>query len=177
MLAARNNTSPEERAACDARIVEQVHKLSAYQAAELIFAYMPTGSEVDICPLVEKAWDEGKQVAFPRCKAQGQLSWHCVESFDQLQEGAYHILEPTPELPTMSPHDGVALCLVPGVAFDVAGFRIGYGGGYYDRFLYDFPGTSVGIVRDAQLVKWLDCVEAHDRAVDIVCCERRAILV
>ena len=175
VLAERNKMSQAERVACDARIFEQVTKLSAYQAANLLLAYMPTGSEVDVRPIIEDAWKQKHIVALPRCVAKGQLAWHKVESFDELEEGAYHILEPLPESPTIDPHAYTALCLVPGAAFDIAGFRIGYGGGYYDRFLYDFSGTSVGVVREAQLVDSIDCVEAHDRAVDFVCCESRTI--
>ena len=176
--AARDAVPEKARREADAVIAQRVTELSAWNAAEVVLSYLPFGSEVDVLPVIEAAQAAGKRVALPRVTAGSlELAWHEVRDLSTLERGAYGILEPADDAatkvnPLATPS---ALCIVPGLLFDTAGFRLGYGGGYYDYLLYDFPGTSAGVARSSQVVPWLDCVEAHDRPVDFVVCEDRVI--
>lgn len=178
LKAERDATPATERAAADAAIAERLMGLSAWDAAEVVLCYLSFGSEVETRPVIEAAWAAGKRVALPRC-VPGSLAmrWHEVRDLASLERGEHGVLEPADDPATLvDPYaTPSALCVVPGLGFDRAGFRVGYGGGYYDFFLYDFPGTSAGVVRSAQLLDWIGCVEAHDRAVDLVVCEDRVI--
>ena len=76
------------------------------------------------------------------------MKYHIVTSLDQLSPDSYGIKEPSEELPVYDPENdtGSAICFVPGLVYDKAGYRVGYGKGFYDRFLSSFKGSSVGVV-------------------------------
>ena len=98
----------------------------------------------------------GKTVGLPRCGADSQMEFYRVQSHADLAKGAYNIPEPSDSCPLLgrdelSEMTRKVVCLVPGVAFDRNGYRMGYGGGYYDRYLADFQGIRVGITYAALL--------------------------
>ena len=132
----------------------------------MVFAYHSVGREVATAAILSAAQRLGKQVALPRCEKPGEMTFYLVKGEQDLTAGKYGIPEP-------AAHCAVAvatersLCLVPGLAFDRRGYRIGYGGGYYDRFLASFPGASVGLVRQSFLCADLP-KEPFDQAVDAV---------
>lgn len=166
------------RAACDAVICERVLQTAAFRAADAVLTYVAIGSEVETRGVIAAALAAGKAVALPRCEPgeRGRMTWHRVGGLDGLVPGAHGILEPAGDPGTVARADAFAapLALVPGLAFDRAGFRLGYGGGYYDRFLAGFGGVSIGLVRSSQLfddLRGLGLVERHDRAVDAVATE------
>lgn len=108
------------------------------------------------------------------------MRWYPVTSLTGLARGPFGVLEPAEdparELDLSGRAD--ALAVVPGLAFDARGFRLGYGGGYYDAFLASFRGTSVGLCREAQLVeslRALGAVDAHDVPVGLVVTEARVL--
>ena len=127
------------------------------------------------------------------------MEWCVTTSFDHLEENSFGIREPHPGLtmpfaevaevfgfPGASERDRpysqttdesppAAIAIVPGLAFDEQGFRLGYGGGYYDRFLSEFPGTSLGLCRFEFLRQKLDFLESHDVPVDIIVTERGVV--
>lgn len=174
VLAARDAEPTQSRREADARILACLLACAEWRDACLVVTYLSFGSEVDTRHIIEAAWDAGKHVALPRCVvATHELDWVEVTSFDGLVSGAHGIEEPpagacalpTDELPAS------ALALVPGLLFDGTGHRLGYGGGYYDRFLPRFPGRTIGLCRAGQLVKSLSAlglVEPHDVPVDKV---------
>lgn len=163
---------------CDAAICERVLQMAAFRSADAVFAYLAIGSEVETRGVIAAALAAGKAVALPRCvpDERGRMTWHRVRGLDGLVPGAHGILEPAGDPGTVVRADTFAapLALVPGLAFDCAGFRLGYGGGYYDRFLAGFDGVSIGLARPSQLfddLRGLGLVEAYDRAVDAVATE------
>ncbi len=142
--------------------------------SDVVYAYLSLKDEVDTRALVSDALRAGKRVALPRCASSPRgLAWHYVSSLDGLVPGHFGILEPDPALHELAPSTGAAhaLALVPGLTFDDEGFRLGYGGGYYDGFLSRFEGVSVGLCRSSLRVESLDgmgCLVPHDVPVDLV---------
>jgi 5-formyltetrahydrofolate cyclo-ligase len=112
-----------------------------------------------------------KQWGLPRCVGK-DLHWHCWQPLEPLVSGAHGILEPSPELPTLTA-DRIDLLLIPAVAIDAHGYRLGYGGGYYDRLRADpwwrrIP--TIGIVFDLNYVETLP-IDPWDLPIDKVCTE------
>jgi len=138
----------------DAAIARQVMASPWFRQADIVFAYCSVGREVDTSTIVKAALQMNKRVAFPRCGQPGQMSFYLVESTADLTEGKYGIPQPAPHCAAAAATQR-SLCLVPGLAFDRQGYRIGYGGGYYDRFLAGFSGKSLGLVRQCFLTETL----------------------
>ncbi|WP_229683032.1 5-formyltetrahydrofolate cyclo-ligase [Virgibacillus oceani] len=111
------------------------------------------GFEWNTRPIIEAAWAQGKTVSVPKCEPkQKQLTFYQFESDDQLEIVYYNLLEPIPEeTKKMDKHD-IDLLVVPGLLFDKFGFRIGFGGGYYDRYLTDYANQTVSLASSHQLV-------------------------
>lgn len=186
LKARRAALGADARAAADAGIAQALMETELWSQADSVFAYVSFGDEVDTKSLIEATWRQGKQVVLPRMsETPHEMDWYVVESFDQLERNPYGIEEPRPESST--PVDVMALqteprsadaaaqakdcrmlTLVPALAFDRKGNRLGYGGGYYDTFLRDFPGVSVGLCREAFLYDELPFAEAHDERVDCI---------
>ncbi len=141
----RKALSSEEKRALDEAIASRVLQSAAFRYASTLLAYAPKGEEVDILPVCEAALAKGKRLAFPRCYGEGEMSFHLITSFSELSPGKYGILEPPSDAPVFS-FAPATLCLVPGLSFDRSGYRLGYGKGYYDRFLSRFEGTALGVV-------------------------------
>ena len=147
--------SPETHAAISAAICRRIEQLAAYRQAEWVLGYAPMAGEVDVRPLLERALAEGKRVALPRCTPSTHtMTFGEIFAWDELSVGAHRIAEPPATAPTWN---GAAntLCLVPALALDKSGHRLGYGGEYYDRFLPTFAGVSVGICPQECLVEAL----------------------
>ena len=183
LKASRAAIPADERAAIDAAICERLVETSEYEKCEIILTYLSTEREVDTRDLVMRAIADGKRVALPRCvPGTREMSWHLVKGLDGLVTSSFGIEEPPDEDDTLIRPNTLkharALAIVPALAFDEAGLRIGYGGGFYDTFLPSFPGTTVGLCRESHLLESLAAkgvVEEHDRAVSLVVTERRII--
>lgn len=164
--------SREERAARDSSICSRFLSSITYRYAGVLLMYAPLDGEIDVMPIARQALADGKTVAFPRCsKTECTMEYHIVKSIDALTSGSYGILEPSADAPIWHAEDSCAeahpVCIVPGLVFDRAGYRVGYGKGYYDRYLGTFPGVRVGMV-------YADCVLAQiprgrfDLSVDVL---------
>ncbi|MCL2856281.1 MAG: 5-formyltetrahydrofolate cyclo-ligase [Oscillospiraceae bacterium] len=135
--ALRAGISPKQKAEWDAAIIAHIIDLPVYRESHTLLCYMPTTGEIDTRPLLEHAWGQGKRVALPYClpDALGVMEFYLVGRDDKLTLGDMQIMEPDPLRQEKLTDFTGGLCLVPGYAFDGQGFRLGYGGGYYDRFL------------------------------------------
>lgn len=164
----RTKISPALRATTDARILQRLVELPAWREARLVLTYVSFGSEVDTHALMQVAWDAGKQVAVPRCRRSHSLDFYVISSEDDLEPGLRGLMEPSPVCgrPLTPPQMVGSLCIVPGLVFDADGYRIGYGGGYYDRFLAFYPGEKVALVRSRQLSGNPLPRDEHDVPVD-----------
>lgn len=162
---------PEQKKEWDRAIVERIVASNEFQSAKTLLIYAPMAGEINLLPLVRVAWRRGLHVAFPRCDvATTTMRFYELLPGTGLVEGAYHIPEPPEEAPLCVP-DRDTLCILPGLTFDPSGARLGYGKGYYDRFLADFEGTCVGAVYECMRVRNVP-TEPHDRAVSLVFTER-----
>ena len=115
-----------------------------YKTAKTVFLFVGTAREVDTLSILEDAWRSGKTVCVPRCIEGNQMALCRITSLSDLQSGAYGILEPTENCPTL-PHSAIDFALIPCLACTREGDRLGKGGGYYDRFfeLYNGPSAMV----------------------------------
>ena len=142
-----------------------------FALAEKILLYYPVRSEADPLPLFEIAKEQGKRIAFPKCnKTELTMRFFEVSSHDDLTLGAYNIPEPNDTLGELI-CDERTLCIVPALLYSKHGHRLGWGKGYYDRFLADFDGISVGFTYDGFVTDTLPGDE-HDRALDMIVTEK-----
>ena len=178
--ALRREMDSELKRRYDESICERFMTLASYRFADALLFYAPLKGEIDVMPIAEDALSKGKTVAFPRCdRTEHTMTYHIVTDLSQLKEGSYGIREPDPSLPIYDPaarRGGNAVCFVPALAFDRKGYRIGYGKGYYDRYLGRFGGARMGI-------SYSFCVENElprgrfDTAVDFLVTEKGVISI
>jgi 5-formyltetrahydrofolate cyclo-ligase len=167
----------EQRAAWSAAVGERLLELDEWREARVIGLYAPLRCEVDILPLAEEALARGKQVAFPRANPpSATLSFCRVQSLGELSPGAYGIPEPPDVAARRVTLEEMDLLLVPGLAFDFEGQRLGFGGGYYDRLLSERgrggEPYAIGVAFECQVLSALP-VAPHDRPVDALVTEVR----
>ena len=175
--AIRGAIPPEEKSALDAAILENFLETEEYKRCSLLFLYAPIRSEIDLWPLFARALTDGKKVAFPRCEGEkGEMHFYAVNSRDELSPGAYGVLEPREDCPLCDGFDDpAALMVLPGLCFDYAGGRLGYGGGYYDRYLARFPGLTVGMCYERLILPVP--MEENDRRVGLLISEKTAVRI
>jgi len=162
-IRARITAMPEERRASEsAEVVRHIVADEVWKGARSVLLFMPLPDEVRIRPLVDAAWAAGKSVALPASDAAtGAYVARRVLSTADLRPGRFGVLEPGAGCPVV-PFSALDLVLVPGIAFDSAGNRLGRGRGFYDRMLALSPdAVSCGVGFDAQIVALVP-VEPHD---------------
>lgn len=159
----------------DKKIFDKLINLSEYKTADTIFAYVSYGFEVDTIEIIKYSLNVGKKVAVPICNDKmGNMSFKTLTSLDDLQKGMYGILEPKEFCVECTDYTN-SLCLVPALAFDHHFNRIGYGKGYYDRFLDKFNGVSVGLCYNAFIVDYIP-TDSYDKKVQIIITEKNKLL-
>ena len=144
----RRQMPVEEKFRRDSQLCDIAVGLVSFRYAESVLMYAPTPDEIDVNPIAEAALAKGKRVFFPKCNTEDHtMNYHEVKSLDELKSDAYGLLEPPESNPMYIPSPaGTAVCLIPGLVFDIHGFRVGYGKGFYDRYLSDFAGCKIGVV-------------------------------
>lgn len=136
LLGLRNALSKEEIAARSGGIVTRLMRMEEIRKASTVMVYLSFGSEVLTDDLIRWGWEEGKRIVVPLCRPEGRVLTPClIDGFAELEEGHYGIREPKADRIRVVPPEEIDAVLVPAVAFDRRGYRVGYGGGYYDRFL------------------------------------------
>ena len=148
MLDRRNSLATEQVDEQSRLVQEHVISSKEFAHARVIGAYYAAGSEVRTSAIIDAAIAQGKKVALPRTEGDKMVFY---EMTAELVEGKFGIKEPQPTAPV----DGIDLVLVPGIAFDLKGCRIGYGKGYYDRFLSMQHSFSMGLAYSFQVVEEL----------------------
>ncbi|MBW2510242.1 MAG: 5-formyltetrahydrofolate cyclo-ligase [Deltaproteobacteria bacterium] len=163
-------------AACEARsseIAKRVLALPEIEAATIVLAFASIGNEVRTGPIIEGARRAGKRIALPRV-VEDELFLHAVEPDTTLVEGAFGVPEPSKDAPSIRASD-VEFALIPALAVDPDGYRIGYGGGYYDRLLPSLIRASTcTIAYDFQLITEVPKLP-FDAAVDLIVTDARVI--
>lgn len=176
--AALHTMSPEQHHAASVSACARLTSLEAFQHAGVVMLYMPLAGEVDVTPVAVRCFRDGKTVCVPKVDwSRRDMDAVEVTSLDDdvLDCDEHGVRAPRdcrPILPSI-----IELVVVPGLAFDPQGNRLGRGGGYYDRFLCRLrPGTTtVGLVFDQQIVDSVPRAK-HDRAVDIIVTDRRVTM-
>ncbi|MBR5294205.1 MAG: 5-formyltetrahydrofolate cyclo-ligase [Oscillospiraceae bacterium] len=149
-----------------ARLGEQFRACELYQNAKTIYGYLPYNQEVRTVPMLEQAIRDGKRVAVPKCYDRDMKFIYISDFEKEVAPGYANIPEPIADEPVAD--DKTALVLMPGLAFDPQGHRIGYGGGFYDRFLADEPDhPTLALCYGFQMVDHLE-TEEFDIPVNMV---------
>ena len=159
----------------DRAILHLLLKTEAFRSCDLLLCYFSVASEADTRALLSHCFAVGKRVAVPRCEKGGVMRFHEIRSLSGLCVSAFGIPEPDAHLSEPA-YSANTLCIVPGLLFDKAGYRIGYGGGYYDRFLASFPGKTIGLCYEALLCDYVPR-EPFDRRVETIITEQRILSV
>ncbi|MBF4809044.1 MAG: 5-formyltetrahydrofolate cyclo-ligase [Lancefieldella parvula] len=171
-LAAREVLSEQERSVLDNRITQKLLATSEYAEATTVLTYVSVSSEVSTRMFIECALRDGKTVAVPRC-----LPGHCLEfvvitSLDQLVAASFNLLEPSKDLSALTEDQmNDSICIVPALLVDTKGYRLGYGAGFYDRFLSTYPGKKICLAYQQNLSRTTLPHAAFDVAVDVVITE------
>ena len=166
--ARRAQLSEAERRRASSAVTHAVLGLWDLEGAKTVLAYVATGDEVDTEPIIDALGIRGVRVALPRVDEPIGLAIHLVSDKAELVSGPFGVLEPALATPRVEPAH-IDAAIVPGVAFDPACNRIGYGGGFYDRLLPLLRGDCprIGLAFDEQMMDALP-VEPHDAALDLV---------
>lgn len=161
--------SSQARIAGDEALFRRFLALPQIESVRTVLLYHGMDTEPDTVRLLPPLWDIGKQVCLPRCLPGNQMEARLVQRDSTLVRHPYGMLEPGPDCPLIPP-DQIDLVLVPGLAFDRSGGRLGRGGGYYDRWLAGFSGITAALCRDGLLMEAIPRLP-HDLGVDLVITE------
>ncbi|NMB10742.1 MAG: 5-formyltetrahydrofolate cyclo-ligase [Firmicutes bacterium] len=177
VLQARDNLTTDQRRQLSMNIRKSFFELPMVARAQWIMLFLAFGSEVDTWLLLDEAVALGKQVVAPVCLPTTKgLALYPIRNREEAEPGHWGIYEPRQVGKPISPNS-LDVVVVPGVAFDPDGNRIGYGGGYYDRFLIQVPRAwRIGVCYDLQLIKEVPRAD-HDVPVDAVVTEAKTILL
>lgn len=189
VLKLRATLSTSERLEKSRQIFARIFLLPEFVAAEEVFAYVSYGSEVETIHFMEEMWRLNKQVLLPKVEGK-KLQFYYIQNAGQLKLGYKGIMEPDTDQPLqcfMIGNQGAShstlqrIMIMPGVAFDKDGFRMGYGGGFYDRFLAELDSISIEMLRiqvafDVQEVS-TTLPEHHDKMPHKIITESRELAI
>lgn len=164
---------PVDKAEKDKKIFKRITELWSFKEAGTVFTYVSTPIEVDTKAMIVELLRTGKKVAVPYCiEHTYEMDFYYINNFDlDLAPRTFGVLEPKPERCIRVTDFSNSVCIVPALAYDLKGYRLGYGKGYYDRFLNKFSGITIGFI-------YSDCVVPHlphgryDKNVDILISEK-----
>lgn len=131
--------------------------------------------EVNTRNIITEAWNQKKKIVVPKCYPKTRkMEFREITDFSQLESVYYGLLEPIEDKTRLIHKEDIDLLLVPGLGYTVEGFRLGFGGGYYDRYLQDYSGHTISLAFHSQLLEDLE-VESHDIAVKKIITDKEVI--
>ena len=161
-----NSLSKERYTTLSEQIAFSLYEQKEWAEAKTIGITLSMENEVNTYPIIEKAWEEGKKVVVPKCNKEARtMSFRKISNFDQLETVYMNLREPIPALTEEVNADEIDLQIVPGVAYTERGERIGYGGGYYDRYLMHYKGKTLSLAYSFQMVDHIP-IEPFDKNVE-----------
>jgi len=164
--------SVAKRKKASQQICDRLLALRETAMAEVVFVYVSYLNEVATHDLIEQFLDVGKTVIVPKIVSPTRIIAVEIKGLDELKQGEHGILEPPGERQYRGPID---VCITPGLAFTTSGDRLGFGRGYYDRFLYRFFYTiSIALAFECQIVEDIS-TDKNDRAMGLIVTEKRVI--
>jgi len=168
--------SDQEKKAYSQKIAATLFDLPVWRNAKVIGITISRGDEVNTSPIIERAWCEGKQVCVPKCySADKRMEFRELQSFEQLESVYFGLLEPIESLTKKVSPEEIELMIVPGVCFARNGYRIGYGGGYYDRYLQHFSRHTISLAYNVQMIETVPH-EKHDIPVQMIITNEEVIV-
>lgn len=148
-----------------------------YKECSTVIIYISTPIEVDTKGIIIRAWKDGKSVIVPKCiDGTHEMDFYRIRSYNDVEPGTFGVLEPVEDKAKKVTTFKNSICIVPALSYDKFGYRLGYGGGYYDRFLSKYNGKKIGIVYN-------DCISQklvhgrYDVPVDMVITENEVVYI
>lgn len=171
-IAARETLSEQERCVLDENITQKLLETPEYAEATTVLTYVSVSSEVSTRMFIECALRDGKTVAVPRCLPGHRLEFVAITSLDQLVPAPFNLLEPAKDLSALTEVQmSNAICIVPALLVDTKGYRLGYGAGFYDRFLSTYLCKKICLAYQQNLSKTMLPHTEFDVPVDMVITE------
>lgn len=168
----RQKLLKENKDKLDKKITDSFLSLPEYRKAETVLCYVSTEIEVDTFDIMKAVLSDNKKLAVPKCVDGTRfMDFYYIESFSQLEKGTFGVLEPKPGICKKLEDLSHGLCIVPALMFDTSGFRLGYGKGYYDRYLSKFGGLTAGLAYEGGIKLKLPHGK-HDKKTDIIISEK-----
>ena len=166
----RDNTSFDLMKIASEKIQKKIKKIYAFKNAEKVGAYYPIGSEIFTQDIIQELLSQGKEVFLPRVSGD-KMEFRKIESFSSLEQGSFDIMEPKEDCPI---DNNLDVILVPTVGISPAGVRLGYGHGFYDKFLAENKITTISLTLEKQIIKNIPKSE-HDVLIDWIATEDRIL--
>ena len=156
----------------DDQIFENLLKCEAFKNASIILTYVSTDTEVCTEKIIEYCFQNNIKIAVPRCNKNHNMNFYWYNSSTDFEISSYGIKEPIPGKNNLASFLENAVCIVPGLAFDYYGYRLGYGGGYYDRFLSEHKRLkTIGLCYSENMIDKL-VTDKYDQPVDYIITEK-----
>lgn len=175
--AIRETMDPSEKDRQDAEIFERLSDLAAYRQAKTLLCFVSTPIEVDTTRILCRAFAEKKTVAVPKClDRRGNMDFFIIHSLSELSAGVFSLLEPDVRKAKRLESYTDSICILPAFAFDPMGYRLGFGMGYYDRFLRRYTGVKVGVCYNSCIAPSLPRGR-FDEAADFIVTSRYVLTV
>jgi 5-formyltetrahydrofolate cyclo-ligase len=170
LLEKRDRTSFDFMKIASKSILKKLKKIESFRNAQKIGAYYPIGSEVPTQDIIQEALSEGKEIFLPKVIGKN-IEFRKIEGFDDLENGSFDIMEPRSECPA---DNNLDVILVPTVGISPNGVRLGYGQGFYDRFLSENKIETISLTLEKQIVKNIPRSD-HDMIINWIVTEDRVI--
>ncbi|MEW8994152.1 5-formyltetrahydrofolate cyclo-ligase [Clostridium sp.] len=164
--------SKEYTLEADKKIYKKVINLKEYKEANTIFCFVSTEDEINTRNIIESALESGKRVGVPRCIGKGIMEVCEIKGYTSLKDGKYGILEPKEECPLIGSEE-IDFAIIPCVSCSEEGYRLGYGGGYYDRYLEHATFTTAVICREKIICDYIPRDE-HDIKIHRVITDKQS---
>ena len=175
MMEQRANESPALKQKIDQEIFSRLLRSELFRSAETVFTYCSVNDEIDTRAFMRACLDRGKVLCVPRCeKERGIMTARRIHTEAELCPGKYGIPEPPANADCVS-SEKIDLCIVPCLAIDLSGRRLGYGGGYYDRFLRLVSGKTAALCAESRIMQAIPH-DAFDVPCDLIYTERRILI-
>lgn len=176
MKARLQQLTTEEKRAYDEQIAEKLYDLPVWQQAKTVALTVSKGYEVNTKLIIEKAWQEGKTVCVPKCDPKTKtMTFRAIRSFSQLESVYFGLQEPIEAITQKFSPREIDVMIVPGICFSKNGYRIGYGGGYYDRYLQYVSKPTISLAYAFQVVDHFP-TEPHDIPVDMIITNEKVMI-
>lgn len=168
----RDRLSKNEKDFFDEKIIDSFIKLEEFIASKNICIYVNYKSEINTRKIIEIALENNKNIYVPRIKRNREMEFIKIKSLNDLEKNKMGILEP--KLNLKESVEEIDINVLPGLAFDLSGGRIGYGGGYYDKYFYDKSCLNISLCYEIQLIDEIP-MESHDITYDYLISEKRIL--